>query len=401
MVAGHNSKALLNDLKYNVTSDHLYKLTQTKKVAEQKLNEIRKKGFNWSDPTYGLPKEEFEALQLLGKINSPEFIPSIVSSIYNQQNGYETVDDSYKSGNLSKELYDALNLMGHNAKYKSGSALDTSIDAIHEYVQQFGTSYVSEEEVESEADAISEMTCSDEDNEEEPKSTDEKKLEAMKGYAQLKKWLKQITAITSQTKVLKQMTKYSDLAKVSASEYIRPKTMFMKKLMNKEFYCRQSDPQHRIIHTMIDFSGSMREYQSWRNALMTRVFNDCTKANIDMYNCFWNTHLHSVSNPDIPKERFIKTTQELETHVLKREPRGDDNMGRCVVEKLQQIQRSSIKQYLLCISDGTGSIEDSEQRKQIQELAIAKNIELKFALFSSSNDMQGMPLKDIFYIFKS
>lgn len=398
MIAGHNSESLFNDFKYNITNEQIIQLAECKKIANLKIKELHEK-LDFSKSDMGLTPKEKEELDVSGRIRDDKrFINEFLPTLYNTVNGNETSDLMYKNGVISKDLYDFYNTLAYESKYEDGTILDKSISGLHRYMQKMSTVAVTEKEVQEMGKSVS--TCSDEDKgEEPPKKSSEEGLLKMKGYQELVEWLNKITAITSTTKKLQKMDKYSDLQKVSSVEFIRPKMLFMKKLLNKEFYVKQTTPENRIIHTMIDFSGSMGNYQSWRNALMTRVFKDTKAANIDLYNCFWNTHLHSKTDLK-GKEKFIKSEQDLETHVLDKSPRGDDNMGRCVVEKLQELQRSSVRQYLLCISDGTGSIEDDAQSKEIYRLASEKNIELKFALFSSQNDMYSIKKEDTFYILK-
>ena len=68
--------------------------------------------------------------------------------------------------------------------------------------------------------------------------------------------------------------------------------MLMKKAMNNELYCRQSANSERYMHLMMDNSGSMGDYLSWRNSLIEKVFDDCFDKEINVESEFWNTDIY-------------------------------------------------------------------------------------------------------------
>ena len=80
-------------------------------------------------------------------------------------------------------------------------------------------------------------------------------------------------------------------------------------------------------------------------------------------------------------------------------PRGSEDVERSVMEKLNMINKTSNTQYLLFVSDGTATIESTDVGKRIERIAKEKNVDIKFALFSAQNTMNGISEENIFYVY--
>lgn len=402
MLAGFNNNQFNKDVKYNISQEDLYRITSVKKGLKNKVDQLRK--INWSDNPRART-DYYKYANIYNKFESG-FIPNIYNQMlgYKQSDGYAYLNQFEEKDSNSEyiseseyieEIANDINLLSTKAKYEEGTLLEKLTKSVYNQYKEFITIPPTEEEVKKTEEGLSRNTNSEEDSEEEGDNEDSP-LKEKRGYKSLKDWLNSLKETTAYKKEMTQIKKVSDLQKVSVVELTRPRALLMNKIINRELYCKQKVKGDRFMHTMIDNSGSMSAYRTWRNDLMETIFNDCKEMNINLENSFWNVHIHE----DGPKgPQSIKSENDLKEKVLKIRANGDDCMGQCVYEKLQKIPRKAEMQYLLCISDGTGSIRDSEERKNIERLAKEKNIELKYALFSSQNDMYGTNKDDIYYIY--
>lgn len=406
MIAGYNNEEFLKDLKYNLTPDLLEKLALTKKQLKQESKDKTRSSTDRNISSY---------------IDS-EFEKKILPAIYNMSNGYELQDDFIKQGSSKiiegyEKISNIVNSIGSSAKYEEGTALERCVNSIYNrycYQNQNnneedqnsngkgkpGKGELSEKELKEMQDKINQFTCAsdDDDNSEDVIFRDDNTLLKLPGYQRLLEWLKEIEKTTiSSKKAYRPMQKISDLQKVSPVELVKPRALLMKKIVNKELWCRQKVPNNRFMNIMTDASGSMQDYFDQRNTLIKTIFNDCIRLKIDLKHQFWQTRLCSNNLFGI---QDIKSIDALDS-ILRLNPDGSDRMGYCVVEKLKLLNHTAEKQYLLCISDGTGSLDDDNQAYEIYQLAKEKNVDVKFALFSrGNNDMYSIKKDDIFYVYQ-
>ena len=102
-----------------------------------------------------------------------------------------------------------------------------------------------------------------------------KELGNLNGYKQLEKWLDSIKKTSSTTTEMVQMTKMSDLRKVSISEFAKPRMLVLKRAVNREYYVRSKVEQDRSMFVCTDNSGSMGDFIGKRDGLLARVQSDC------------------------------------------------------------------------------------------------------------------------------
>lgn len=407
MIAGYNNEEFLKDLKYNLTPDLLEKLALTKKQLRQEYNDKKRNSQDRNISCY-----------LHGA-----FEDKVLPSIYNLSNGYELQDDFIKQGNSNvdnialEKISNIVNSIGSSAKYEEGTTLERCVNSIYNrycYQNQNnneedqnnngngkpGKGELSDQELKEIQDKINQFTCAsdDDDNSEDVIFRDDNTLLKLPGYQRLLEWLKEIEKTTiSSKKSYRPIQKISDLQKVSPVELVKPRALLMKKIVNKELWCRQKVPNNRFMNIMTDASGSMQDYFDQRNTLIKTMFNDCIRLKIDLKHQFWQTRLCSKGLYGIQDIKSIDTLNGI----LRLNPDGSDRMGYCVVEKLRLLNHTVEKQYLLCISDGTGSLDSDEQAHKIYQLAKEKNVDVKFALFSRGNNkMYSIKKDDMFYVYQ-
>ena len=230
-----------------------------------------------------------------------------------------------------------------------------------------------------------------------PPEGPENPLQALSAYKQLEEWFESIKTSDATKKKFQPISKMSDLQKVSAIEFVKPRGLLMKKIVNRELYCKQSVPADRFMNTIIDFSPSMSSFNKWRNLLLERIYEDCEKMNITFENTFWDTNLYPGGSYG---PQTIKSKKDLKEKVLDSFPRGNGtDMETSTIQKLQLLKKTKAKQYLLVISDGDGSID--RNAAMIYKLCAEKNIDIKFALFTDDSTMNGIKKSDIFQIFQN
>jgi hypothetical protein len=392
MVAGHNNKKCLTDLKYNATREDIIKIVTTKKLMKSEIDKLKsiEKSTGVSNPAIDTKRIAYNNFDNL-----------ILPSIYNAAGGYETQSSYYKnaagdSNELLKDISDTIEEISALAKYEDGSTLSKSINALYNTYKDYESfTPPTEEEIEKEQEEIAKNVQMD-DGEEQASNDDKNPLKNLDGYKQLEEWLKNIKQTTTKKKKFSQMTKLSDMQKVSPIEFIKPRPLLMKKMINNEFYCKSNAASNRFMHSIIDCSPSMSRYNEWRNLLVNRMYEDCVKLDIKFENTFWDTHLHTNGKYGVQK---IVTKLDLKSKLTDIMPNGNGtNMGRSTIEKLRDIKKTKTRQYLLVMSDGDGAIEN--EGKEIYSLCESKNVEIKFALFSDDSTMNDIRKEDIFLVYQ-
>lgn len=392
MIAGHSNIACLTDLKYNLEREDYIKIAATKKALSSEANRLQ------SQWVPGQPKDP-RVWAYKSMVNNFENV--VLPSVYNQLNGYESQSSYYKSvsgatDNEIKSMSEMVDVISESGKYEEGSTLNKAINSIYNYYSDIITVDPTDEEVEQEVERVSRNTKCLENEETGEKRDDKNPLKDKTGYKQLEEWLKKMKGSEVKKKKYMQMSKMSDLQRVSSVEFIKPKAMLMKKIAGKELYCKRTADSERYMHIMTDRSGSMSDFNRWRNSLIERVYDDCTKMNIQITTSFWNCDIYTTGQYAPQK---IRSKAELQAKTLSVQPDGGDRMGFCLEKELKKASKRKAKQYILCVSDGTGSLDDKEQRDRLYQLASSKNIEFKFALFSRNNEMYGTNKEDMFYIY--
>lgn len=391
MIAGHNKTEFLRDLKYNMTDEDYFRITASKKALENRVKYLKKA----QEDKKCSRKEYLEAYYL-----NQYFHKQILPGIYNQLKGYEQeesfyTDDDDEDKHINSHFSKISDHISAAAKYEEGESIQQLTKGLYNHFKQYECIPPTHEEIEEETKELQRETKSLEDSE-DPFEGDENPMKDMIGYKQLETWLNSLKSSTESKKKYNTIQKMSDLQKVSATEFVKPRALFMKKVINRELYCKQTVKSERYMYIMTDNSGSMGMYKKWRNNLMMRVYDDTVKLGIQFEHNFWNTTLHEEGKLG---PQIIHSREELKEKVLNINATGDDTMGHCVMRKLELIPKRNNKQYLLCVSDGTGSLWDQQQRRDIDKLALEKNIELKYALFSSQNNMYDTKPEDMFYIY--
>ena len=384
MFAGHDSIDFMKEMKYNATAEDIENIFKLKQGLQNKIKNLRSKD--------DFSMEEWSRVNFLHEHLEDTILPST----YNRMKGYESQSEFYRTreGSINKSMKaisDEFEGLAATAQYTEG---DTDISKVLSAALDKYAEYLSEptpETKEKSKEAISRMTKSLEDNLTGAKEDKDDGLKKLKNFDKLEDWLKKLKSSDTKVKKLMPIEKMSDLQRVSPSEFAKPKALLMKKIINKELYCKQRVTGEVYVHCMIDNSGSMSRFMKYRNQVVQRLFNACTKNNIQLLNEFWNTSINKVGELS-PKRVTPKSIGNIFSHF----PDGDDRMGYCVLQKLQTLKKMNEKQYILCISDGTGSVDDLNQSLEIKSLCKSKNVELKFALFSRENRMYDIPEEDIF-----
>jgi len=379
MVTGSNIRSYLSDLKYNTNPAVLAEIQDSLARIQ---NAARKAGKEQDWDTY----HKYQGLVDLTSGNS-------LANVYNTMKEGKVDRNSVTNDEGKRKPVEHIELLDAHARMLAKEDLSPfekmskSLKMITSELPE--PSEEDKEDQEEEMQARCTQTCSDEDEfgqeEREPENLTNSK------FGELYNWLKSIEQADSKVKKLKQMEKMSDLQKVSSIEFAKPKGLFMKKLINKEFWFRGSVPAERFLNVITDNSGSMGTYKKYRNEVFKMVFDTAQRLSMNLEHTFFNTRIHDQVDQ-------IKSKVDLD-NLMKKRPDGDDNLGASTIGKLKKLKKTKEKQYLLAISDGTGSFEDAAQSDLAMMLAKEKNVELRFALFSSQNDMRSIPAEMIFQIY--
>ena len=386
MIAGNTKNAFLLDMKYNMTDDMLKKITEMK-VSAEKTYQTEWEKYRL---TGKYDQKKMEVLNYMRKDIDTEILPSI----YNKALGHEFQTEFSGKSEASDIITDRVDIASALAKYKGGSILENTIDAAYD---EFYSDLVeiTEEDKNNEFEAIKRMTQSIENNDEQSDDP-EKQLKGLDGYKSFLDWLKKLRSASVMKKKQTKIDKASDIQKVPLMELAKPKILLASKIINRELYCKKLAPEKRYMHIMCDRSGSMNSFRKFRDVAALAIYDDCTAANINTSIEFWNTDIYLSGDFASSK---ISSRAWLEEKLKNTSSRGDDRMGYCVKRRLEQLTRTKTKQYIICMSDGTGSLDGSSQLDEINKLCIAKNAEVKYVLFSSDNEMYGTKKEDIFYIY--
>lgn len=275
-------------------------------------------------------------------------------------------------------------------KDEEGTPFEKMEKALRQYTQELGQASKKEKEQQEQQMQQRINTCSNENN---PYGAEiDENSKAHPKFKEVVNWLKSLQATNNKKKIFKQMEKMSDIQKISAVEFAKPKMLFMKKLVNKDFWFRGQTKADRYLHCITDFSGSMGSYMKNRNVAWQLLFDKCNELGISIENTLFNHELN------LETAQQWKSQADLDK-AFKLSPDGDDNLGRATIDKLNLLKRTKEKQYLIAISDGTGSFSSTGQSEKAKALALEKNVELKFILFSSQNSMGSIPKEDIFYVY--
>ena len=249
MIAGNNAHACFQDMKYNMEYEDFVKLAAIKKAL--KSNKDREMENCKARGTY---TKEYKSAELELK----KFESIMLPSIYNKLSGYETQSafqkgedgedvESYKDIALKSDI------MAESGKYEEGTILNRTINAMYNEYKDIIQFEPTKEEIKEEQGVVSRNTCAEENSNEHKEPEDGNPLKDMVGYKELEAWLKKMKGTTnSKKKKYRQMSKISDLQKVSPVEFIKPKALFMKKIIGKELYLKQVIESERFMHTIID-----------------------------------------------------------------------------------------------------------------------------------------------------
>jgi len=392
MIVGQNNIKCLTDLKYNATQDDIVKIIKTKKALKSEIERERAmfKAGKITDLT------NFEKNRFMLE----NFEKLVLPSIYNSADGHETQSAFHKNATgetneTLKSLSGKIDTIAASAKYGDGSLLSRSLDAIYDEYKDVIVSDPTDEEQQEQMNQNASNVISSGEDERVDGEDEENPMKNMSGYKQLEQWMTSIKTTESSRKKFSAITKMSDLQKVSPVEFAKPKMLLLKKIINKELYCKKPAPADRFMHTIIDCSPSMSSYQKWRNRLVSEMFESCIKLGIKFENTFWDTAIRKDETYGLKK---VSNKQDLKKNILDIRPNGNGtNMGNSTIEKLKTIRRTATKQYLLVMSDGDGAIRD--EAPEIYRLCGERNVELKFALFTDDSEMKNIKKEDIFQIF--
>lgn len=379
MIAGNSSRDFARDFIYNASPEALKKI-------QNGLAKIDHEAKSHKSP------EEARKLSTLSALMSGDGLVNLYNAM---KNG--SLNDGFTTGsrgeNVPREIVEAEKDIDALARIMSDKDMDIFEkmgDALELYTSTMGLATREEEERQGKSIAKTRETCEEENIRYGAPIMPEEKVRPE--FKELYEWLKKFETTTSKKKVFKQMEKMSDIQKVSAVEFAKPRILFMKKLLNKDLWFRGEQPADRFLHCITDFSGSMGGYMGQRNKAWQMLFDTCKKAGITIENTMFNCGLEGNKAERIGN-------QETLNKMFRYEPDGGDDLGRSTVEKLKLLTRKKEKQYLIAISDGTGSFRNEEISEEAKRLAREKNVELKFILFSHQNSMQTISKDDIFYIY--
>lgn len=382
MLAGTTARDYLMDLKYNTDPSVLDSISLS-------LAKIKEKGDSGRDSD----AERCRYMSaFLDRDNLANFYNAMQTGKFNT--GITTDTAGGKIGN--KHYLDSLETLEALASIYSKEEFENPFEKINKALSDFTymfkePSSKTKKDEKEKMEGRSRMTCSDKDTfgqkkQEPPAAENDPK------FSELVKWLDSIKETTETKKKLRQMEKMSDLQRVSATEFIKPKGLFLKKLINKEFWVKGQVKAERFLHVVTDNSGSMTGYRQNRNTAWSALYDMCQKKGIKMEMGFFNTRLW---------DKIFKIDSKADIEKLySNNIDGDDNLGRATIEKLNKLNKKSERQYLVMISDGTGSFESKSQSDLAVRLAKEKNVEVKYILFSDQNCMYSTPIEDIFYIYK-
>jgi hypothetical protein len=378
MIVGNSRRKAILDINYNATSEQMEKMAEVKSI----LRSIKK-------------RESAKEL-----INNMTFEEGIIPTVYNmvENNNINMGQLQGESGEPINELFlgtkqELSNILAYtNATDKSKSALDRMVDGLYGYAQAINEGVKENKKSSAEAIKQSFNTLAEEEakgNKEFGENFNDK----TQGQDDFDKWIRDLEAQIDQgDKKMQQLEKYSELQKVSTIEFVKPKQLFVKKLLNKDFYIRKPSPKERKLYVITDNSSSMDNCRRYRANIMDMIYNACKKNKIDMYHDFFNYGLHNEE---------VRVSYEELNRIKSRYPNGQDNVGSSTYDKLMKMKRSDNRQYLLVISDGTANLGGFNLTSEIMKLCKEKNVDLRFILFTRDMDEYNIPNDNIFYMLKN
>ena len=408
MILGNNKVDYLNDIRFNLSEDDITSMAKIKTFLNGNVND-KKNGRK-----FDVMRRSFES--------------DILPSIYNRINGTPLTTSSFKQSDgtnvdtLKEVLIDQA-YISELSKTKDNSVLSNILESFDEKYgvskwleerdkQNPGNKNSDVEKAKGESKKKLEKMLEDyeESKEQEEDETEKQKIDKRKekeideriakvnkelgslsGYKDLEKWLDSIKKTSSTTTEMVQMTKMSDLRKVSISEFAKPRMLVLKRAVNREYYVRSKVEKDRSMFVCTDNSGSMGDFIGKRDGLLARVQSDCESKKINMYHTYFIQKL-------IGSEVHIKNKLDMYSN-FNYSPGGGEDVERSVMEKLNMINKTSNTQYLLFVSDGTATIESTGVGRRIEKIAKEKNVDIKFALFSAQNTMNGISKENIFYVY--
>lgn len=379
MLASASIKDYIMDLKYNSDPDVVKSIANS--IAKiQKDDRVSQKGIS---------PEERRNIQIENSMLSGYNMPALYNAMkkgFVEDGQFIENGGADEYGKGAKELVDAYARMYANQDISPFEKIDNFLKAHTQYL-----TLRSEPQEEEQQEIMQSMMTFDDEDDLDSGFFDEDRDVEQSQFAQLLQWLDDMKKSSSEEKKFSQIEKISDLQKVAVSEFARPRPLFIKKLINKDFWIRKTVPLKRNLYTIVDRSGSMQEFVDKRNEALKFIFDTCIGKDIKMFHTSFYTHLNN-DEMEISGEDELKKISRIS-------PDGPDNLGNATIEKLNKITRKPEKQYLIVMSDGTGSFNDAKQSDLANSLAISKNVEIKYVLFSHQNDMHTIKKEDIFYIF--
>jgi hypothetical protein len=368
MIVGNTFEDALMDMKYNLTPE-MYKRIAISKEILSKQN---------------------EDMNLKKLAHSGEFEQIVLPSAYNMvkegriNKGCNRTTFGLESQSFQKEYGEtAERIYAYSSKDESIDILERAINSIERYASRYENIHIKDRDLAKQEQIVKRnmMTLTEEaERIRYEMSNGREEIDKQKNQS-LEAWLKTIIPTECKKKKMLPIEKYGDLQKVSAIELIKPKALFMKKLLQKSLYVRKKSQSKRYLHTIIDNSGSMSDFKKHRNGVIERIYQTCKEGQISLYAQFFNTDI----NTDYPI-LSINNKNELD-YVLKFQPGGDDNVGRSTYKKLESLERKKEKQYLICISDGTADLGGWNMTEEINKLAKERNVELRFIMFCNPEEI--------------
>ena len=380
MIAGNSHRDFIKDLLYNASPEALLKIQNgLAKIKHERENETK-------------DVNRVRKLSMMETLLGQEALVNLYNAMRDGKlnDGFTTEQLGRADQKFVVEAKKDIDALARIFADKEMDVFDKMGAAMEMYTRSFGEATEKEKQQQSQAMAKVRQTCEDENIKYNAPISPDKEVQPK--FKELYDWLKRFETTTSKKKAFKQMEKMSDVQKVSAVEFAKPRALFMKKLVGREFWFRGEKPEDRYLHCITDFSGSMGEFMGERNTTWQMLFDTCQKAGIEIENTMFNCGLEN--------NKPVKwTDQEVLNKCFKFQPDGGDDLGRATIDKLRLLTRKKEKQYLVAISDGTGSFRNEDTAELAKQLALEKNVELKFVLFSKENSMYTIDTKDIFYIF--
>lgn len=383
MLGGNQKREFIDDLVYN--SDPAVIKGIEHKIAH--LNQVYGE-YMGEDGGGEEFREKVNRLERLLRLINPDRLPELYNAVKNGKIN----DGHHMSRSGTEQTYLEFDAIARALKDSELDPFQLIDKAIENMASEFLEVEVEiPEELEKEVkEAMARNTCSDEDHKSGKRPRRPSRASGKMDH--ILEWLNNLPKTTEKVSKYMQMTKISDLQKASSVELAKPKSLLMKKIVNKEIWFKGKTTAKRRFDVITDFSGSMSSYIGERNFVLDEIHEACSRIKADLNHTFFNSDLNQKTEVKV-------TSKEVLTQIKDTYPDGEDNLGRATLTKLNLMKKSKTKQYLAAISDGTGSIGSTNRSEEIKRLAKEKNIEVRFILFSNQNDMGSIPKDWIFYTY--